>query len=98
MEAMPRDLGGTYEYYITESPVPDHLKQFLVWLAFAKRELTIGELSDSVTVDFLTGGLPVYDQDLRYFAYADMLEMCAGFITPTKYGTFSSGPWIYILD
>lgn len=97
LEAMPRDLAGTYERYITQSPVPDHLRQFLVWLAFSKCELKIGELADAVTVDFLTGGLPSYDQDLRYFAHADMLEMCAGFITTTKYGTFSSGLWICIL-
>lgn len=98
MEAMPRDLGGTYERYINESPIPEHLRQFVVWLAFSKRELTILELADAVTVDFLTGGLPSYDQDLRYFATADMLEMCSGFVTTTPYGTSSSGLWIYIFD
>ncbi|KAF7976159.1 hypothetical protein HWV62_7479 [Athelia sp. TMB] len=80
---MPRDLAGSYESRLVRAldANADHLKQFLIWLAFARRPLAVDELAEAITVDFAAPGAPAYDTDLRYFSAEDMVEMCAGFIT-----------------
>lgn len=81
LRTLPKDLDGIYEKNLSGSSNPNHLKQFLLWLAFSKRALTTEELADVITVDFAKRDSPSYSPNRRYFSPEDMLDQCSSFIT-----------------
>ncbi|KAF7976146.1 hypothetical protein HWV62_7453 [Athelia sp. TMB] len=84
LRSLPKDLDGVYERILLRSNNQHDLKQFLLWLAFSQRVLTVEELTDVITVDLSSGDLPWYEEDLRYFGPTDMLVTCSGFVTTSQ--------------
>ncbi|KAF7976141.1 hypothetical protein HWV62_7443 [Athelia sp. TMB] len=88
LRSLPKDLDGMYERSLSQSANPRDLKQFLVWLAFSSRPLSVEELADVIAIEFFPDGTSSYNPDLRYFASTDVLDLCCGFVTFSPgYGT-----------
>ncbi|KAF7986925.1 hypothetical protein HWV62_12719 [Athelia sp. TMB] len=84
LDALPRDLEGTYERILTKSRRHRDLLQILHWLAFSARDLSVEEISEVVSVHLDATGGPVFDSDLRYGDPKIALIVCSGLVIETN--------------
>jgi hypothetical protein len=60
------------------------VRTFLQWLAFSKRSMTIIEIAETITVDFTSGDVPVFNSTKRYFNPQDVLVRCSSLVTESE--------------
>ena len=65
-------------------------RMFLQWLAFCKRPMSIGEIAETITVDF-SDNYPVFNRDKRYTDPRDVLVRCSSFVIESE----GKHRWLY---
>ncbi|KAI4866091.1 ankyrin repeat-containing domain protein [Hypoxylon rubiginosum] len=79
LKALPKTLSETYASSLRSIDEAhwDYAIRILMFLALSPRPVTIGEAVDILAVDFETGDVPLFDEDLRMPDETDILAMCA---------------------
>ncbi|KAF9480554.1 hypothetical protein BDN70DRAFT_856548, partial [Pholiota conissans] len=84
LDSLPKGLFESYDRILSkidkESDCVD-TKNFLRWLCFSARPMTLKEVAETVVVDFSVEDEPRCELSQRYYDQRDVLEKCSGFVT-----------------
>ena len=80
---LPRGLDEIYGRILTKIDEKHRadVRTFLLWLAFSKRPMRIVEIAETITVDFASEHIPVFNSSKRYIDPRHVLVRCSSLVT-----------------